>query len=116
MKQYLKGEAREAVEALFYFDTETGYSHARQMLEERYGNPYLFVESSKPAVRREYVKYTDGDTHPVFMEITRHYILRHRQAVRTLHPVVEVSWEKMRKSQYLRYCTSGIWDKGECML
>ena len=45
MKQYLKGEAREAVEALFYFDTETAYSHARQILEERYGNPFLIAEA-----------------------------------------------------------------------
>ncbi len=45
MKQYLKGEAREAVEALFYFDTETAYSHARQILEEWYGNPFLIAEA-----------------------------------------------------------------------
>ncbi len=45
MKQYLKGEAREAVEVLFYFDTEIAYSHAKEILEERYVNPFLIAEA-----------------------------------------------------------------------
>ena len=45
MKQYLKGEAREAVEALFYLDTEQAYKSARDILEERYGNQFLVAEA-----------------------------------------------------------------------
>ena len=45
MQQYLKGEAREAVEALFYFNTEEAYNSARSILEERYGNPFLVSEA-----------------------------------------------------------------------
>ena len=64
--------------------------------------------SSKFDVRKAYVKYAEENTHPAFMEIMRHYIPRHRQAVRrTRHPV-EVPWEKTRKPQispllYIRY-------------
>lgn len=45
MKQYLKGEAREAVEALFYFNTESAYNDARAILEERYGNSFIVSEA-----------------------------------------------------------------------
>ena len=45
MKRFLKGEAKEAVEALFYFDTEIAYKSAWAILEDRYGHPFLVAEA-----------------------------------------------------------------------
>jgi hypothetical protein len=45
LKRYLEGEAKEAVEGVFYFDTEEAYTDARNTLEERYGNQFLISEA-----------------------------------------------------------------------
>lgn len=41
LKTYLCGEARKAVEGLFYWNSEDAYKGAWKVLEERYGNPFI---------------------------------------------------------------------------
>ncbi len=44
LSRYLSGEAKEAVEGMFYFDTSASYEAARKILDERFGNPFLVAE------------------------------------------------------------------------
>lgn len=41
LKNYLAGEARKAVEGFFYRDTEDAYNGAWNVLQDRYGNPFI---------------------------------------------------------------------------
>lgn len=45
LRKYLSGEAKDAVEGTFYFDTEDAYQEAKDILEERYGNTFLVAEA-----------------------------------------------------------------------
>lgn len=73
LKNYLSGEARKAVEAFFYRDSEEAYRGALKVLEERYGNPFIVqkafrdklakwpkVSTSDPAALREFADFLQG--------------------------------------------------------
>jgi hypothetical protein len=45
LQRYLKGEAKEAIEGLFYFDTDEAYQSAWEQLDKRYGNPFMISEA-----------------------------------------------------------------------
>jgi hypothetical protein len=44
LKRYLGGEAKEAGEGMFYFDTDEAYTDACTISDERYGNTFLVSE------------------------------------------------------------------------
>ena len=45
MRRYLRGEAKEAVEGLFYLSTEEAYDSAMKILNDRFGNPFIISET-----------------------------------------------------------------------
>ena len=45
MRRYLRGEAKEAVEGLFYLSTEEAYDSAMKILDDRFGNPFIISET-----------------------------------------------------------------------
>jgi hypothetical protein len=54
-QRYLKGEAKECIEGLFYFDTKDAYDSAWLQLERRYGHPFIVAE----AFRNKLYKWPD---------------------------------------------------------
>jgi len=40
LKKYLGGEAKAAVEGLFFLGTDRAYAEGKRILEERYGDPF----------------------------------------------------------------------------
>lgn len=45
LKRYLGGEAKAAIEGLFFLGTDKAYAEGRRILEERYGDPFLVSEA-----------------------------------------------------------------------
>ena len=45
LKNFLGGEAKEAVDGFFLLRSSTAYDEARKKLEERYGNPFIVAEA-----------------------------------------------------------------------
>lgn len=45
LKRYLNGPAKEAVNGYFLLKDKSAYQRARDVLEERYGNPYMVAEA-----------------------------------------------------------------------
>lgn len=52
LKNYLAGEARKAVEGFFYRDSETAYNGAWQVLQDRYGNPFIIQKAFRDKLMR----------------------------------------------------------------
>ncbi|XP_054600468.2 uncharacterized protein [Nothobranchius furzeri] len=45
LKNYLAGEARKALEGFFYRDSENAYNGAWNVLQDRYGNPFIIQKA-----------------------------------------------------------------------
>ena len=45
LKRYLGGSAKSCVEGMFFFNTETAYSKARDLLEMRFGSDFAVAEA-----------------------------------------------------------------------
>lgn len=52
LKNYLVGEARKAVEGFFYRDSESAYSGAWRVLQDRYGNPFTIQKAFRDKLMR----------------------------------------------------------------
>lgn len=52
LKNYLAGEARKAVEGFFYRDSESAYSGAWKVLQDRYGNPFIIQKAFRDKLMR----------------------------------------------------------------
>ncbi|XP_030597267.1 uncharacterized protein LOC115788399 isoform X1 [Archocentrus centrarchus] len=78
LKHYLAGEARKAVEGFFYRDSEDAYKAAWQVLQDRYGNPFIIqrafrdklarwpkIGANDPLALREFADFLQGCTEAI---------------------------------------------------
>ncbi|XP_013380271.1 uncharacterized protein LOC106151515 [Lingula anatina] len=52
LKRYLRGEAKETVDHLFYLDSEEAYIEALEILEDRYGDKFLIAEAFRDKLEK----------------------------------------------------------------
>jgi len=50
LNRYLQGEAKQAVEGLFYFGTADAYTEAMSILEDRFGNSFMIAEAFRDKI------------------------------------------------------------------
>ena len=61
LNKYTTGKANEAVKGFVTLNTDDGYSQAKALLAERFGNPYNVAERYKSQLR-QWPKVQDGDS------------------------------------------------------
>ncbi|XP_051281790.1 uncharacterized protein LOC127377717 [Dicentrarchus labrax] len=78
LKNYLAGEARKAVEGFFYRDSENAYNGAWEVLQYRYGNPFIIqkafqdkllrwpkINTNDPLALQEFTDFLQGCTEAI---------------------------------------------------
>ena len=88
LNKYTTGKANEAVKGFVALNSDNGYKQAKNLLAERFGNPYHVAEGYKSQLR-EWPKVRDGDS--VGIQALSDFLIRCKEVMKSMKYMDELN-------------------------
>ena len=87
LEKYTSGSANEAIKGFLATNSDTAYTEARKLLEQRYGNPVVVAENYKSNLRN-WRQINDGDSKG--LRDFSDFLVRCQEAMKTMKSMAEL--------------------------